>query len=119
MRKIIFWCALTTVLALSLMPGPMVPTGMGFWDWDKAQHALGFFGLTVLGLLAYPQKPLLRMAVYFVALGGLIEVAQWASGWRQGDLLDLLADTLGIGIAVVLWWAWQLWFSRSKPSFNT
>lgn len=117
MRKIVFWCALLTAVVLSLVPGPMVPSGIQFWD--KAQHALGFLGLTGLGLLAYPQKPLLRMAVYFVVLGGLIEVAQWASGWRQGDLLDLLADTLGVGMAVVLWWAWQVWFSRTKPSLNT
>jgi VanZ family protein len=116
MRKIIFWCALTTVLALSLMPGPMVPTGMGFWDWDKAQHFLGFFGLTGLGLLAYPKKLLLHMGGYFVLLGGFIEVAQWATGWRQGDWLDLLADVIGVGAALVLWQVWRVFRSRFSPA---
>ncbi len=114
MRKVIFWCALTTVLALSLMPGPMVPTGLHFWD--KAQHFLGFFGLTGLGLLAYPKKPLLHMAGYFLLLGGFIEVAQWATGWRQGDWLDLLADALGTGSALLVWRVWLTLRDRWMPA---
>jgi hypothetical protein len=43
-------------------------------------------------------------------LGGFIELAQAASGWRQGDWLDLLADATVI-LAVMI--AWHLFRARS------
>jgi hypothetical protein len=67
-------------------------------------------------LLAYPKKPLLHMGGYFVLLGGFIEVAQWATGWRQGDWLDLLADVIGVGAALVLWQVWRVLRSRFSPA---
>jgi VanZ family protein len=105
MRKLAFWCALTTVVVLSLMPGPMLPSAINFWD--KAQHALGFFGLTWLALLAYPRKARPQLGVVLLLLGGAIELAQWATGWRQGDWLDLLADAVGISTALALWLQWR------------
>jgi VanZ family protein len=105
MRKLVFWCALVTVVVMSLMPGPMLPSSINFWD--KAQHALGFFGLTWLALLAYPRKPMNQIGVVLLLLGGAIELAQWATGWRQGDWLDLLADAVGISTALALWLPWR------------
>ncbi|MDP2417506.1 MAG: VanZ family protein [Hydrogenophaga sp.] len=83
----------------------MLPSAINFWD--KAQHALGFFGLTVLALLAYPKKPLNQIGVFLLLSGGAIELAQWATGWRQGDWLDLLADAVGILAALVLRLQWR------------
>lgn len=103
-RKLVFWCALATVLVLSLLPGALLPPVFNFWD--KAQHALGFFGLTGLALLAYPQKPLLHIGLGLLLAGGAIEVAQSATGWRYGDGLDLLADAVGIVMALGLRLAW-------------
>lgn len=105
MRKLVFWCALVTVVVLSLLPGPMLPSVVNFWD--KAQHALGFLGLTWLACLAYPKKPLYQIGVVLLLLGGAIELAQWATGWRQGDWLDLLADGVGISTALALWLQWR------------
>lgn len=107
MRKLVFWCALVTLVVLSLMPSPMLilPSAINFWD--KAQHALGFFGLTWLALLAYPRKPMSQLGVILLLLGGAIELAQWATGWRQGDWLDLLADAVGISSALMLWMPWR------------
>lgn len=104
MRKIVFWCALLTGVVLSLVPGPMVPSGIQFWD--KAQHSLGFFGLTGLCLLAYPRKTFLHIGWAMLLLGGFIEVAQWTTGWREGDWLDLMADAVGIACALGLWLVW-------------
>lgn len=109
MRKLVFWCALVTVVVMSLMPGPMLPSSINFWD--KAQHALGFFGLTWLALLAYPRKPMNQIGVALLLLGGAIELAQWATGWRHGDWLDMLADAVGISTALVLRLQW-----RNKPA---
>lgn len=105
MRKMIFWCALATVVVLSLMPGALLPSAFNFWD--KAQHALGFAGLTVLALLAYPSQPLRHIGLGLLLAGAAIEIAQSATGWRHGDAWDLLADGVGIATALAAqrWWA--------------
>lgn len=105
MKKIAFWCALVTVVALSLMPGAMLPPVFSFWD--KAQHALGFFGLTWLALLAYPSRSLPTIGTGLLLAGGGIELAQSATGWRHGDWLDLLADAVGITTALAAGHLWQ------------
>ena len=48
-----FWICAAAVLVLSLLPQavPMPSTG-----WDKANHALAFGTLGVLGCLAWPQR---------------------------------------------------------------
>ena len=98
-----FFTLLLLTLWLSLIPANQVPSTMVFWD--KAQHALGFAALAFLGLMAYPDH--LRNLVFWLAcLGGGIEVAQWQSGWRQGDWQDWSADCVGILLG---WLAWRLW----------
>jgi VanZ family protein len=98
--QVAFWmCVLITVF-LSLVPVERLP--QAFHWWDKAQHALGFAVLTVLGLLAYPQARW-RLPGYLLLLGAFIELAQAASGWRRGDWLDLLADAVGILAVMAVW----------------
>mgnify|MGYP006157421105 CR=1 FL=1 len=60
-----------------------------------AQHALGFAGLTFLGVLAYARWPL-RVLAGLALLGLCIEVAQSLTGWRHGDGWDWLADLVGL-----------------------
>lgn len=89
-----------TTLWLSLVPADQVPSAFHFWD--KAQHALGFAALALLGLLAYPGR--IRLLMLGLALFGAgIECAQWLTGWRQGDWQDLLADCLGLVIGATGW----------------
>lgn len=96
--RYVFCGALVAVIALSLMPGSMLPSSFNFWD--KAQHALGFFVLTWLACLAYPGQPWLHVGAGMLVVGALIELAQSATGWRHGDWLDLLADAVGIVAAL-------------------
>ena len=103
--KSAFWVLALATLCLSLMPTERLPPALNFWD--KAQHALGFAGLTLLGLPAFPcqaRQLLLGLVLY----GAGIEVAQHLTGWRYGDPADWLADCLGIGLGWLLWRAWQL-----------
>ncbi|MGI9216689.1 MAG: VanZ family protein [Hydrogenophaga sp.] len=97
-----FWLALLVLTTLSLMPTGMLPPQV-FSLWDKAQHAIGFGGLTLLGLLAFPNRRML-LPLLLLAHGGLIEVAQAATGWRHGEWLDLLADAVGIAVVTAWWW---------------
>ncbi len=87
------------------MPGAMLPPVFNFWD--KAQHALGFLGLTCLASLAYPEKHWRYLGMVLLLAGAAIELAQSATGWRHGDWLDLLADAVGIVTALTARYLWQ------------
>lgn len=94
--KIIFWAVCLVFGFLCLIPVSILVSGFFDW-WDKAQHSLAFFCLSILGILAY-QKSVFRIAIGLFFYGGLIEILQWMSGWRSGDLVDWLADCIGIAI---------------------
>lgn len=102
--RILFWCATLIVLVLTQTPSSMMPKFI-FSIWDKAQHALAFGALALLGTASYPRQRI-GVVIGLLAFGGAIEIAQWLTGWRQGDWLDLLADGVGIaiGYAVVRLW---------------
>lgn len=94
------WLAIT---ALALMPAPSVPVST---LWDKADHLLAFAVLTLLGRAAFPITAR-RLALGLLAYGAAIELAQSALPTRSGSLLDLLADALGIGLALGVLALWQ------------
>jgi VanZ family protein len=105
--QVAFWLACATVAVLSLLPTAYLTAGVFDW-WDKAQHALAFAALSLLGLLAYPARSG-RVIVGLLAFAAGIELAQAATGWRIGELPDLLADAVGLAAG---WWAW----TRLKPA---
>lgn len=84
--------------ALSLLPVSELPD-LTLNIWDKAQHAAGFFALSLLGLLAYPRR-LARVIAGLLLFGAAIELMQSASGWRTGDPFDWLADAAGVALAI-------------------
>ena len=97
--RIGFFAALAVVLVASLLPPaslPPVHTG-----WDKADHALTWMALGLLGMLAWPQRKL-RVLAGLVVFGGAVELLQGLTGWRQPEWADLLADVLGLVGAVVV-----------------
>lgn len=98
--KLSFWTLVFITLWLSLIPASQIPSGLNFWD--KAQHALGFFALAILGLLAYPGQVRL-LAAGLALFGAGIELAQWLTGWRQGDWHDWLADCVGLLLGTMFW----------------
>jgi len=91
---LIFWCCLTGVLVLSLMPSSARLPDTG---WDKSNHLLAFMALAVTGLKAHPQSRTLLFAS-LLAYGGLIEVLQSFTLDRMAEWADLLAYGLGLGI---------------------
>lgn len=97
-----FWALMLCVTVLSLMPTAYLPPQV-FSLWDKAQHALAFTALAVLGLRAYPRHPW-HLTVGLLVLGGGIELAQAATGWRHGEWGDWLADAVGLALGTLLIW---------------
>lgn len=111
--KTAFWANVLLVGALSLAPVTELPAQV-FNIWDKAQHAGGFLLLVILGGLAYPTrrgKVLIGLLFY----GALIEVAQSLTGWRNGDLLDLLADAVGVWLGALVLAIPMSLAQRSRP----
>lgn len=97
-RRWAFWLCMAAVLALCLMPPAQHLPSTG---WDKANHALAFAVLAVLGLAAYCGRTA-RVLLGLLAFGGAIEVLQSLTGYRTAEWLDLLADAAGIAAG------WQL-----------
>ena len=98
LRRRAFWMCVAAVLALALAtPGRYLPTT----GWDKANHALAFGVLAVLGGIAYPGR-LARLLVALLAYGALIEVLQSLTPDRSAEWLDLLADAVGLLLAAPL-----------------
>ena len=95
-KKVLFWTCFLGMNALALSPAPYLPPLEIFNWWDKAQHAIGFGTLAVLAVLAYPDVSKLRIGLLLIALGVLIEVLQYFSGYRYGDWQDAVADGVGV-----------------------
>src|SRR3954452_6010437 len=89
---------LVVVLALALAP-PQVPTPT--IGWDKANHALTFAVLALIGLAAYPRRiapVLLGLLLY----GGAIELLQGLTDYRTAEWLDWGADGVGLALGSML-----------------
>lgn len=97
-----FGAAVAVLLWLSLAPTKDLPGAELIWD--KAEHAVAYVVLMAVGQVLFPGRPF-RLAAFALALGAGIEIAQASMGFgRQGDWLDLLANSLGVvaGLAIGL-----------------
>jgi hypothetical protein len=98
--QLTFWLTSFLIAIFSLLPLPYLPQAFDWWD--KAQHALAFLAVSILGLWAYPSNPA-RVSLGLLLFGLGIELAQAATGWRFGDWQDWLADAIGVGATYFGW----------------
>lgn len=93
-----FVVSLVVVLVLALMPArlPMPSTG-----WDKANHALAFTVLAILGCRSYPRRTALVL-LGLLMYGGMIELLQGLTGYRMAEWLDLATDGVGLALGFAL-----------------
>jgi LPXTG-motif cell wall-anchored protein len=99
-----FWIIAVAIGVLALLPAtyPLPSTG-----WDKANHALAFATLALLGAACWPNafvRVLIGLAIY----GGAIEVAQTFTETRMGEVVDWVADVAGLAVA----WTIRAWMGR-------
>lgn len=104
-RRWAFWLCMAAVLALCLMPPAQHLPSTG---WDKANHALAFAVLAVLGLLAHPARTA-RVLLGLLAFGAAIEVLQSLTGYRTAEWLDWVADAAGL----LAGWQFARWFGAA------
>lgn len=92
------------LLALMLAPGGTIEAEEIIWD--KAAHFIAF-GLILwsLGVL-FRRLPRTWAALLAILLGGAVEVVQRYVG-RDPSWGDLLADVLGVAVALLIWAAWR------------
>jgi hypothetical protein len=64
--------------------------------YDKLTHFGAYAGLSVLSMLAFERWRGVFVALSMILLGALIEAAQYFSPGRTPDLIDALANTLGV-----------------------
>ena len=73
--------------------------------WDKALHFTAYFGLALMTTIAVrADRRALWWALGLVAMGGALEILQGLTG-RDADILDELANTLGVLTGLALGWA--------------
>lgn len=87
------------MLILSLIPPPSSELPL---PGDKINHIIAYG--TLMGWFAqlYARSEHLFIAIYLLAYGIAIELAQGATGYRFFELLDILANSSGILIAWLL-----------------
>lgn len=103
-RSGLFFLALFVVVAGSLWP--RAPLATASHIIDKFEHALAYAGLTVLALWAGGR---MRWVVGLLFVLGLsVELGQWAMAQgREGSWADLLANTVGLIIGLLLYRIWS------------
>jgi VanZ family protein len=94
----------TCWLAFSPAPPAELDTG-----WDKANHWLAFSTLAVTAFQAIPnaRRRYAGVALGLLALGVFIELVQSQIPARSAELLDVVADAIGIGAGLLIMKAWQ------------
>lgn len=88
-------------LAALLMPATRAPVAVS--DFDKLAHVAGFMLLTLWFCGVYRRRAYPWVAIAMLLFGVLTEYLQYAfTRSRSGDLMDVVADGVGIALAMVL-----------------
>ena len=111
------------ILILTGLPGSLFPRVKPVVGIDKVVHLLmyavfafaclwGYRKQFVSNGSAYRKKAIILALVISIAYGGLTEIMQeYLVPKRTGDWLDFLADSIGTGIGVLIFY---LFFRRKK-----
>jgi len=99
------WLALgflgvAVMLVLSLAPNVGGPTFSGA---DKIEHTVGYIAMTSWFAALFERRGYWLLALLLLLLGIGVEFAQeWMSIGRMGDWRDVVANTIGIGLALLI-----------------
>jgi glycopeptide antibiotics resistance protein len=104
-KKLMFWVLIFLISVLVILP--VNELNLKFYFWDKLQHALAFMCLIVVGHLAYPH-PSNHLGINLFMYGIGIELVQLVAPWRSFDLMDIIANSVGLIIG---------WIFFSFPRF--
>lgn len=118
------WQIAGTIVLLGVFAATLIPA---FWLWptftrgtlfefDKWLHGITFLFLAVWFSGQYSRDRYVRIGTGLFAFGIIIELCQRMVSYRTAELMDLLADTVGIviglAIAVIGAGGWSLRFEE-------
>jgi len=90
MWLVIGWSMVMFVVVTCMLPAPVIEP-VAELLWDKAEHALAFFGMTLWFCGLYPASKWRKVAIAFLLLGIGIELAQGAfTTTRAADVHDAI-----------------------------
>lgn len=100
-RNRIVGFSIALAVALLATHWPKLELGSVDSPVDKLAHAIGYGGLTALGLLAFPRRRAWSIGLAMAALGIVDELTQAIPGLNRAcDPADWAADLIGITIAI-------------------
>ena len=96
--RVLLAIAVAGTVWTSLLPPSDLPSGFGLYD--KLVHGIGYGVLAALALASGLRWPAALASV--IGLGVVLEIAQGLLGYRSFEWMDVVADAIGAGIAVLL-----------------
>lgn len=93
------WGLIAVVVVFSLVPSP---PQADLPQWDKLNHLAAYALLMFWFAQLTPRR--LRLATALLALGGILELAQGLTGYREASLQDMVANALGLALGALLTW---------------
>jgi len=94
------WLGIGLIVSLSLTPAP---PQIGVENGDKLGHLAAYGLVTLWFAQAYAGlRHRIWLAAGMVALGVAMEYAQGATGYRSFEVVDMVADALGVAIGWLL-----------------
>lgn len=99
------WGLVLVVVYLSLTPKP--PSGDMVYFGDKIGHFLAYASL--MGWWSQLDSRHCSLALLFVLMGLALEIAQSLSGFREGDVFDMAANSMGVGLGWLATWLKPDW----------
>lgn len=106
------WGLVLVVIYLSLTPNP---PAADISQFDKVGHLSAYASL--MAWWSQIDRHHCRLALMFVLLGLALEIAQSLTDYRQGDILDMAANTLGVGLGWLLTRLWPGWLGAFERKF--
>ena len=97
--QLAFLAGLLAVSVLSLIPKDELPT---LEIWDKWKHLAAYATLALLAALAFASHIFRPVAAGLVLWGGVLELGQALVPGRSPEWLDVLANAIGVALAVAL-----------------
>ncbi|MCB2082095.1 MAG: VanZ family protein [Rickettsiales bacterium] len=109
------WLWVAPIVVLSAMAFIPMPRGKPVpYHLDKLFHLMAYAAMMAVPTCVFRRvAPVVISAVFLVALGAGIELAQSFMPSRTASIYDMLFNVLGVALGWMLGWYWA---RRSKPN---
>ena len=107
LRYFNLWLSIGWLMAIMLCYFSLISNppefDIGFKSFDKVRHLLAYFILMFWFAQLYKENnKRIYYALFFIAMGIVLEVFQGLGGVRYFEYYDMLANTIGVVIALLI-----------------